>query len=677
MFKGQIISQRIFFVVFVFAVLWSVLLIRSAWLQLIPNSKLSRLQDKLFERTVTLKPRRGNIYDRHNKELAISIPSQSLFADPKRMKEPYYSAKKLAQLFCKPKSFFLKKFLNKNKRFVWVKRHLSKRELKQIKSWNLKGLYFLKESKRFYTHENSLSQVLGFTGVEGQGLEGIERQYEDILKGESQKVLIQRDARGRPLFRDFSPFISKVSGYDAHLTIDSDLQFYLEKGLKQAIEKSQAESAIGLILSAETSEVLAMANLPNYSSNQALKAPAWIRRNRAITDIFEPGSTLKTFTVISALKSGISPTQVYSSQDGRLEIGSAVITEADSKKKFRAFLNLSDILAFSSNVGAGSIALGIGDKKLRKTFKIFGFGKKTGIDFPGEAKGLLRELPWREIETATISFGHGIASTALQVANAYTAIANGGWLKQPVLVKKIRNPYTGEEKALKAKNLKRVLTEEEARTLSLMLISVTEEHGTGVLANVPGYFVAGKTGTAQKVNLQNRGYKKGEYISSFAGFIPAHNPKFVIYLMIDGAKDNFYASSLVAPLFSRVASYAVRQAGLLPTVLEEENIVLTSAGDRSGNSQKESIKTKWLLEKERNSNIKSDSFISRSITNIENQGLTKHNPFFIHDLKGLSLRQILKQLDNKDLRVKIQGSGRLLKSIPQGDKNEHIILIFG
>ena len=340
MFKGKIISQRIFFVIFVFAGLWSVLIIRSAWLQLIPNSKLSKLQDRLFERAVTLKPHRGNIYDCHNKALAISIPSQSLFADPQRMKEPYYSAKKLAQLFRKPKSLFLKKFLNKNKRFVWVKRHLSERELKQIKSWNLEGLYFLKENKRFYTNDGSLSQVLGFTGVEGQGLEGIEKQYEDVLRGESQKVLIQRDAKGRPLFKDFSPFISKVSGYDVYLTIDSDLQFYLEKGLKQAIEKSQAESAIGLILSAETSEILAMANLPNYNSNQALKSPAWIRRNRAVTDIFEPGSTLKTFTIISALKSGMSPAQVYSSGGGRLEIGSAVITEADSKKKASSLFKL-------------------------------------------------------------------------------------------------------------------------------------------------------------------------------------------------------------------------------------------------------------------------------------------------------------------------------------------------
>ena len=679
MFKSRIIRQRILFVTFVFSVLWGILFLRSAWLQLLPNPKLSKLQNKLFERTVTLKPRRGNIYDRHNKELAVSLSSQSLFADPKRMTEPYYTAKKLARLFKKSRKLYLKKFLNKNRRFVWIKRHLTKSELQQIKSWNLDGLYFLKESKRFYTNENSLSQVLGFTGVEGQGLEGIEKQYEDTLKGESQKVLIQRDARGRPLFRDFSPFISKVSGYDVHLTIDIDLQFYLENALKQVIGESQAESAIGLILSAETSEVLAMANVPVYNSNQARSFPVGKRRNRAVTDIFEPGSTLKTFTIISALQNGIGLAKKYSSQEGRLEIGSNVITEADPKKKFKAFLNLSEILAFSSNVGTGSLALDIGDKNLRKTLKTFGFGRKTGIDFPGEAKGLLRDLPWREIETATISFGHGIAGTALQVVNAYTAIANGGWLKQPLLVKKIRNPYTGEEKLFKAKKLKRILTENLARTLSLMLISVTEEHGTGVLANVPGYFTAGKTGTAQKVDLKNKGYKKGEYISSFAGFIPAHKPKFVIYLMIDGAKDNFYASSLVAPLFSKLASFSVRQAGLLPTVLREENMILASEEELLPETQEKNIKETKKSEKV--SNIKKQQIMSRNITAKEDKTVTKQDVFFMPQLKGLSVRQALKELSHQDLKLKIRGSGRLLKSVPEEgqvlDKKEPIILIFG
>ena len=644
-FKGKQLNIRISIVVFVFSLLWGILFLRSAYLQLVSNKKLSDLQNKLFERTITLKPRRGIIYDRHGKELAISIPSQSLFADPYKMKEPYYAAKKLSRFLDLSPKKTLHKLLNKKRRFVWLKRHLSQTEVQEITSWRLEGLYFIKENKRFYTNETSLSQVLGFTGIDGQGLEGIEKQYDEILKGESQKILIQRDAKGRPLFTNFSPVISKVSGFDVYLTIDSDLQFYLEKGLEQAIVNSQAESAVAVILSAQNSEVLAMANIPNYNPNNLKKWPLLYRRNRAVTDIFEPGSTLKTFTVISALKKGINPAQLYSSQEGHLKIGQSVISEADPKKKFKDFLNIPEILALSSNVGAASIALDIGPEALRKTLLSFGFGKKTGIDFPGEAKGMLRSLPWRPVETATISFGHGIASTALQVVNAYVSIANGGVLKRPFLVKQIKNPYTGEEKHFSSKTIKRVLTPEEARTLSLMLISVTEEAGTGFKAAVPGYFVAGKTGTAQKVDFEKKGYKKGVYISSFAGFIPAHDPKFVIYLMIDGAKDNFYASSLVAPLFSQVASYSVRSAGLSPTVLEKDNIISSHQ-----NKEKSAI---------------------RQIAFVDNQ---------VPNLKDLTLREVLNKIQGTELKLKVQGSGRLMQSIPTfGEpipENKKITLIF-
>ena len=364
---------------------------------------------------------------------------------------------------------------------------------------------------------------------------------------------------------------------------------------------------------------------------------------------------------------------MYSSREGRLEIGSSIITEAEEKKKFKPFLNLSEILAFSSNVGAGSMGLDIGDKKLRKTLIDFGFGAKTGIDFPGEAKGLLKQLPWRDIETATISFGHGIASTALQVVTAYAAIANGGWLRQPLLVKKVRNPYTGEEKNFKVKNLRRVLTKEQTRTLSLMLVSVTEKGGTGALANVPGYFVAGKTGTAQKVDSKDKGYTKGEYISSFAGFIPAHNPKFVIYLMIDGAKDNFYASSLVAPLFSKIASYVVRQAGLLPTVLSEENIMREDKPNRSLSSTNANNKRSTKTE---------NSYTAKQVVSSSNKDInssSKQDLFLMPDLEGLSMRQALKELSQQNLNIKIKGVGRLLKSFPEKGKHlnkKDVLLIF-
>ena len=464
------------------------------------------------------------------------------------MTEPYYAAKKLSSLFSIPKKTILKKLLDKKKKFTWIKRHLTQKEVQTVRNWKIKSLHFIREPKRFYTKDFSLSQVLGFTGIDGQGLEGIEKQYDTVLRGTEKRYLLKKDAKGRPLFADFTPFVHWTSGFNIYLTIDSDLQFYLEKELIKAIRSVQAQSAMGLILDAESSEILAMANVPSYNPNKPFDFNQKLWRNRTLTDSYEPGSTLKIFTLASALKKGISPNKTYKTTKGILKVGEEIITEAEEGKKLKPHLDMSEILSFSSNVGAGRIALEVGSKILRQTFLDFGFGQKTDVDFPGESKGKLRPLDWKPIETVTVSFGHGISTTALQVVNAYTAIANGGILKQPILVKKIRNPYNGEEKSLRTKTHRRVLTQKESHILTLMLASAVEEKGTGSKARVPGYLSAGKTGTALMVDFIKGGYKQ-EYISSFAGFIPAHKPKFVIYIAIEGAKRNFYGSALAAPVF--------------------------------------------------------------------------------------------------------------------------------
>ena len=624
----EAMKKRIFFVLFSFAIVWLILIVRVVHLQVLPHKKLNQLKNQIFETTLKTKPRRGVIYDRKGKELAISIPSQSLFADPKLLEQPYYCAKKIAQMFKKPKKQILKKLLNKKRRFVWLQRHLTEEQVKKVKSWKLKGLYFIKEPKRFYTKGDSLSQVLGFTDVDGRGLEGIEKQYDDFLKGVEQKFIVKRDAKGRPLFADFTFLINRVSGFDLYLTIDSDLQFYLEKELKQAIIKSSADSALGLVLDVKTAEILAMVNVPNYNPNQPLKINSFYRRNRTVTDVFEPGSTMKTFTVASALEQGILPKKTYSTHGGKLVLSGETIREADLKKKFSPQLNLSEILALSSNIGAAGVALDVGAKKLRKTLVKFGFGQKTGIDFVGERKGILHELPWRAIQTGTVSFGHGVAVTALQMASAYSAIANGGVLQKPLLVRSIRNSYTGEERHFSTEKIKKSISEKTSRLLTVMLAGVTEKNATGFKAKVSGYLTAGKTGTAQKVDLQKGGYKSGEYISSFVGFIPAHKPKFVIYIVIDGAKDNFYASSVAAPVFSDVASYAVRKAGLSPIVINEKD------------------------------------FISSEEAQVFTRGLASTPSHRVPNLKGLSLREVLAQMKGQDVKLKFYGSQRVIRTIP-------------
>ena len=630
----KLMKSRILFIMYSLGFVFFVLIIKSASLQLFPQDRLTKLKARLFETTVKITPRRGVIYDRYGKELAISTSSQSLFADPYKVKEPYYIAKKLSSSLNLPRGKLLSKLSNKKRRFLWLKRHLTEQEVKIVKSFKFEGIYFIKESKRFYTKGKSLSQVLGFTDIDGHGLEGIEKKYDKILQGIEQRVLVKRDARGRPLFSDFTPFISQVSGFDVYLTIDSDLQFYFEKELSKAIHSSKAESAMGLVLSVDSSEILAMINIPNYDPNHLKKVKNKNSiRNRAITDMLELGSVLKTFTVISAIQSGLAPSKKYPTHNGKLKIGKKIIREAEDDKKFNPLLTMTEILSYSSNVGAASIALDIGPEKLRKTLSKFGFGQKTGINFQGESKGVLKELPWRPIETATISFGHGISSTALQVANAYTSIANGGLLKKPRIIKQIRNPYNGEEKTFKEKIIRRVLKEDESQTVTLMLTSVTEENGTGFQAIVPGYLTAGKTGTAQKVNFKKGGYKDSEYISSFVGFIPAHKPKYVVYVVIDGAKNNFYASTLAAPVFSKISSYAVRKAGLSPTLFQKKDFILAQ-------SNKKEKKAERTL-----------AFADR-----------------VPDLKGLTLREVLSKVQNKGINLKIHGFNRVIRTIPFAGK---------
>ena len=625
-------KNRILFTLIVFGLFWLVLLARSIDLQILPHKRLSELKQKLFEKTLRIKPRRGIIYDRHGKELAISISSESLFVDPKTVDKPYFLSRKLAQLFGKSQTKLLKKIIDKKRRFLWIKHHLTEKEYKTVKSWKLKGLYFIREPKRFYTKGSSLSQVLGFTGVDNQGLEGIEKKYDEILQGSEQRFMVKRDARGRPLFADFSSVINRVSGFNIYLTIDNDLQFYLEKELHQAVKKSSAQSALGVILDAQTSEVLAMANTPNYNPNTPLKFSGKHRRNRVVTDIYEPGSTLKTFTIAAALEQGIPPYKTYSSAGGSLELNGEVIKEADTKKKFQAQLNMSDILSLSSNIGAAKIALAVGDKKLRETLKNLGFGARTNLAFLGEASGILRKLPWRDIETATVGFGHGIATTAIQIVMAYNAIANGGLLKEPVLVKKIKNPYTGEERHFKTRTLRRVLSERTSQILTSMLANATDRDATGFRARVSGYLSAGKTGTAQKVDFKTGGYKTNEYISSFSGFIPAYKPKFVIYVVIDGAKDNFYASSVAAPVFAEAASYLVRKAGLSPAVLNEKDFIA---------SQEVEIKR-----------------TERKLASVGR----------MPDLENLSLREAMSQVKGLGVKLKVQGSRRVVRTIPASGK---------
>jgi cell division protein FtsI (penicillin-binding protein 3) len=437
-------------------------------------------------------------------------------------------------------------------------------------------------------------------------------------------------------------------GSDLILTIDHETQFALERELASVTEHFQADSAVGIVMDAQTSEIVAMANLPVADLNEGgRKATPLQRRDRIVTDAFEPGSTMKTFVIAGALKENlIKPSTRYNCEGGKMKVGDKWISEADSEHKFGS-LSVTEILAHSSNIGAAKIAFDMGDQRVYRALCDFGFGAKTGVELPGESRGIMNPLPWRPHLLSNIAFGQGIAVTPLQMAAAYTAIANGGMLRKPILVKAIRSHDQTRE--FQAEDVRRVLSPQEASTMRLMLAAATEENSTGINARIPGYHVAGKTGTAQMPDTTKGGYIKNAYVSSFAGFVPASNPRYVIYVAVDNPKKAYYGSQVAAPVFAKMAQYLVRRAEIPPVLISESNVISgTGAADRR----------RTRLQRQAIQDLKHGPEVTLEGTPLE------EGPKGFPNLLGLTLREALNKIKSQAGAVDVRGHGVVVRSLP-------------
>lgn len=637
------INRKIIFISLLFFVAWVGLLSRALWLQVLPNERLANLKTQQFQRKISVESRRGDIFDRNGYELAISTKAFSVFADPSMITRPQEVAKQLSKhLKLSKKTIELK--LRKKNRFVWLQRSIDDSTFEKIKKLQIKGLGFINESKRYYPQKQILAPVLGFVGQEGRGLEGLEYSYDSVLRGHKKQVLAGRDAKGRTLIKDLSEIVGVEDGRDLKLTLDLELQVVLENELKKSIEKHDAEKAVGVILDAQTSEVLAMASLPSFDANWPNLKPAAVRKNRVITDNFEPGSTIKPLLIAGALETNrFQPNTIIDCEGGRARVGQRWVREADETHSFDK-LTVTEILAQSSNIGVAKMAQTLGDQKVNEIFRRFGLGQKYDLGLPGEQSGLLPPLPWRPADLSSRSFGHSLSATALQLAVAYTTIANGGLLRPPRIV---HAESDGQGRWMSHQDLrpsKRVLPEALASTMTLMLTQATAVEGTGHRARVPGFLVAGKTGTAQKVDLKSGGYLKGAYISSFAGFAPAHQPAFVVYIAIDHPKKEIYGSQTAAPVFASVIQFALRKAGLSPMLIEQEHLMQQTAS---------------MLRHQQNEALNELKKTEKYSSN------TKKMP----DLLGLSARDALKKLSNLSHPIKMRGEGWLVLSRPQAGED--------
>lgn len=624
--------------------LWSLLFFRAAYLQFLPNEKLNSLQARQFQTVVTLPARRGSIYDRHGKELAMSSPAYSLYADPKIIENKKNVAKRLAAIIGEnPKEIFAK-IKDGSKRFVWIERLLPASTAEQIRQLDVHGLGLVEEWKRIYPNDSLLSSTIGFVGKEGQALEGIELMHDSILKGEKKKVSLRRDARGRPLIQDGLLFTETPQGKEMKLTVDADLQYFVETEMAHAVKKYEADGGWAVVLDAKTSAIRAISSVPTFDPNHPQSANSTTRRNRSVTDTFEPGSTMKTFVIAGAVDQKIvkANTKIYC-ENGSFRIGKRIIREAE-KDHAQGTISVGEVLAYSSNIGTSKIALMMGDKLLKESLSNFGFGQKSGVDLPGEAKGITVPLPWRDHLIANVSFGQGITASPLQLANAYAALANGGIVNQPYIVESVTDVESNETTIHTPVESKRAVSAETAAQMRLMLTGVTQDKGTGTLARVPGFIVGGKTGTAQKVKSVGRGYMQGAYIASFAGFIPANDPQLVIYVALDNPRKGYYGSQTAAPLFSRIASYAVRSEGVTPELLTEKTI----------------------------SKVKQDSFAVKKLNedkkiSIDEKSLNTHSEMLTSapQFKSLSVREVLAKAAEQQIQVRFVGSGHVESTWPE------------
>jgi cell division protein FtsI (penicillin-binding protein 3) len=569
-------KSRIVILVIFFVLAFGIIMSRAFFIQVLPNDRLASLRKNQYTTVVTLSPQRGKIVDRFGEDLANGMMSESLYVDPSMVKNPRKLALKLSPYVSGSYNDLVEKLSASKRKFTWLQRRLEPSVTQKIKKFNEPSLGFIEESKRAYPNLSLLSQVLGFVGIDGEGLEGLEKQYNAELKGEKRSILSKRDARGRPLFVNGQLFELAQDGAALETTIDKQLQYELEYRLTEAVQSQSADKAMGIVMSPMTGEILAMASYPSFDPMELNNSQIENRRNRCVTDVFEPGSTFKLITLAAALKTGkYQPNSRFYCERGLMKIGKRIVREAETDHKY-GWLSMAEILQLSSNIGSTKIAFEVGQDQFEKTIREMGFLQKSGVDFPGEVNGIEPDTSskrWSEHLLSNISFGHGIGVTAMQIINAYSTVANGGNLMRPFLVKRIVDSDNQVLEQKEPKILRQVLSKQESNWLTMMLSGVTEAGGTGRLARVDGYPVAGKTGTAQKVNPNGRGYMPKSYVSTFVGFVPANQPQFSILILVDNPKKQYYGAQVAAPIFNKIASFALHKNGFMPIVIAEDSIV--------------------------------------------------------------------------------------------------------
>jgi len=616
----------------IFLALLAVIGGRAFQLQVLQGDKLMRLGQRQHLKEWIVLPKRGAFVDRSGEPLALSMESQSVYARPHRIQEPDRVSSRLAEILNLRLAEVRQKILS-NKPFVWIKRQVSSAEAEKIQALNLDGIGMYYEPNRHYPQGQLAGQVIGFVGRDSEGLEGLELKYNDYIRGETGSSVTERDALGRRVLVEGVMGLQIPPGSDIHLTLDTSIQHMAEKELEGAVLKYRAKAGVAIVVDPRTGEVLALANYPSFDPNQYMKLSPEQRRNRAVTDSFEPGSTFKTILAAAALEEGVvGKDDLFYCEMGKYPYAGRIVHDTHP----HGWLSFAKILQVSSNIGFTKVAEKVKKERYFKYIEKFGFGHPTGIDVPGEVPGLVRKPEsWSGIDLATHAFGQGISTTPLQMVMAYAAIANGGFLMRPYVTRRIVSPRGEVLLENQPHVVRRVIGEKNAKLLAAMLRDVTNEGGTGTMANIEGFEVAGKTGTAQKADPVHGGYSK-KRVASFVGFVPANDPRLVALVMIDEPESQVYGGVVAAPAFRNIAQGALRRMAVAP----EKAIPMAATAKQM------------------------DSLAPRLVKRAEASAPAELDADAMPSFIGLSFREALEKAQTLKIKVRLQGSGYVIKQVP-------------
>ncbi|MCC6139533.1 MAG: penicillin-binding protein 2 [Nitrospira sp.] len=537
---------------------FAVVLFRLVSLQVLQAAELAAKADRQHQKTVSLEGARGTVVDRHGKVLAMNMEVPSVFGIPTALESPAKTARSLSPVL-QVRTDELEKKLRQDRSFVWLARKLDPEQGHRLERMPMEGIGLVMEGRRFYPKGPLLAHVLGFAGMDGEGLEGLERRYESQLHGEKRVVILQRDAMGRTVFPKGQAEQVPAAGHSLVITIDEVIQYIAEKELEEAVAKAHAKSGTVIVLDPQTGAVLALAISPRFDPNavSSLTADRW--RNRALTDAYEPGSTMKALVAAAALEEKVmKPGTMVHGENGRMTIANTVIHDHEKL----GWMTFAQVIQKSSNVGAAKTGMALGDQRLYRYLQAFGFGQKTEIDLPGEAGGLVKHpKEWGRRSLASISMGQEIGVTPIQMVSAVAALANGGVLMKPYVVSEVRDAQGKTLRQMLPQVKRRVVSPETARAVTSILEGVVTD-GTGVKAAIPGFRVAGKTGTAQKIDPRTGAYSSTLFVGSFVGFVPADNPRLAMIVVIDEPQGESWGGTIAAPVFRRVGEQVLNYLGV-------------------------------------------------------------------------------------------------------------------